>query len=249
MLQTLFHKYNLGWDPMGRSSLMCLWLCSKALRTERKTQEKVRKEKERIWKEKRRDEGAAYWGDGVHCEWLMRQGFWVHLLSNKNGLIHPFLSRRTAEPRSSDRSGFWKFLFNGRFSQTQKQLLNTCQTGIFPSAALFWSLLSYLCLVPVSLMLGLFTYLQMHTLYCVISHGDHPLSQCHFPCRLFLIHAASWLPFSSPFLHSAVFCLFFLYLNTEWPLLVVNVLAGCNFTYFSWLGDIRREISLALARL
>lgn len=40
---------------------MYLWLSSKALRTDnKKTAEKVRKEKERIWKEKRRDEGAAY---------------------------------------------------------------------------------------------------------------------------------------------------------------------------------------------
>lgn len=32
------------------------------------TEEELWKENERIWKEKRRDEGAAYWGEGVHCE-------------------------------------------------------------------------------------------------------------------------------------------------------------------------------------
>lgn len=32
------------------------------------TEGKVGKDNKRIWKEKRRDEGAAYWGERVHCE-------------------------------------------------------------------------------------------------------------------------------------------------------------------------------------
>lgn len=47
MLQTLFHKYNLGWDPIGRSFLMYLQLCSKALSTDNEKQKRKSGERER----------------------------------------------------------------------------------------------------------------------------------------------------------------------------------------------------------
>lgn len=246
-------QFRLG----SNGKIIFKFICSCAPRlwalTMKNRRESREREKGRIWKEKRRDEGAAYRGEGVRCEWLMRQGFWVHLPSNKNGLIHPFLSRRPAEPHSSVRAGFWNFLFNGRFWRRKSSYGISAKLASFHLqplwCRLFWSLLSYLCRVPVSLMLGLFTYLQMHTLYCVISPGDHPLSPVSFSLQTLPHSCRILITLFSPFLHSAVFCLFFLYLNTEWPLLVVNVLTGCNFTSFSWLGDIRREISLALARL
>lgn len=172
-----------------------------------KAGEKVGNEKERICRKKRRDEGAASWGEGVHCEWLMRQGFWVHLPSKKNGLIHPFLSLRLTEPHSSDRAGFWKFLFNGRFWRRSDGI----SAKLAPShlqplwCCLFGSLLLYLCLVPVPL----FTYLQTHTLYCVISPGDHPLSPVSFSLQTFPHSCCIPIILFSPFPHSSAFCLFF----------------------------------------
>lgn len=55
----------------AHSSLMYLNLCSKALRNdngEQTERQKNGKRKERVWKEREEDEGAAYWGIGVHCE-------------------------------------------------------------------------------------------------------------------------------------------------------------------------------------
>lgn len=89
---------------------MYLNSCSKARRTnnEKQPEEKNGKGKERIWKEKREDKRAAYWGMGVHCEWLMRrQDCWVPLPSNKNGLIHPSLSQWITAPQPS--LSWWGF--------------------------------------------------------------------------------------------------------------------------------------------
>ncbi len=91
---------------------------------------------------------------------------------------------------------------------------------------------------------------KMSTLIsCVISPLTTHSHQCNFPSKLTFIHAASWLPFSpSCYYFSHQQPVFFL-LNTEWPLLVEKILAGSNGTSFSSLGDINREISLALATL
>lgn len=59
-------------DPVGRvvpAHLSCISSCAPRLRgLTMKNREKNRKGKDRIWKEKREDEGAAYWGEGLHCE-------------------------------------------------------------------------------------------------------------------------------------------------------------------------------------
>lgn len=65
---------------------------------------------------------------------------------------------------------------------------------------------------------------------------------------LFKLHPDyPFLPLVTLFPISCRFMCFFL--NTEWPLLVEDILAGSNGTSFSSLGDIKREISLALATL
>lgn len=135
--------------------------------------------------------------------------------------------------------------------KTQKQLPNLCQTGIFPSAAFMMLLILVPVVLPLSrtcLFEAGFIHLSSnaHSLLCHFPWWPPTLTSVIFPA-VFLIHAASWLPFFPLFSTQLSSVLFFLYLNTEWPLLVVNVLTGCNFTSFSWLGDIRREISLALA--
>lgn len=140
----------------------------------------------------------------------MRQGFWVHLPGNKNGLTHPFVSQRPTEPHSSGRAGFSNFLFNGRFLRSKKQPRNFHHAGISPSPAfLILVPIVYLCLIPVSLMLSLYIYLQIHTLYGIISPVDQPLSPVSFPpadSPSFMEHPD--YPFL-PFPHPAISSLFF----------------------------------------
>lgn len=189
---------------MGRWSLMYLQLCSEA------TAENNRggKDNERIWKEKRRDEGAAYWGEGVHCEWLMRWGFGVNLPSNKNGLIHPFFS--PGHKSHAHRAEWLSGTFSSMRSKTQSR--NFCHAGITPSPAFIVLVIFvpvvYLCLIPVPLMMGLFIYLQIHTLHGAISPVDHPLLPVSSPLQTLPHSRCILITLFSPLPHPAVSCLF-----------------------------------------
>lgn len=99
-----------------------------------------------------------------------------------------------------------------------------------------------ICLDQSGLPSNVHTHLLCHFPLTTHSH------QCNFPSTFTFIHAASWLPFSPSCYYFPISCRPFL-LNTEWPLLVENMLTGSNGTSFSSLGDLDREIRLALATL
>lgn len=138
----------------------------------------------------------------------------MNLPSNKNGLIHPFLS-----PGPQSRVAFWNFLFNGRFLRSKKQSRNFCHAGITPSPASIILVISvpivYLCLIPVPLMMGLFIYLQIHTLYGAISPVDHPLSPVSSPLQTLPHPRCILITHFSPLPHPAVSCLFSSFNQTQ----------------------------------
>lgn len=181
---------------MGRSSLM--YLQSPQRKTQRRNSGK-----RRIWKEERRDEGAAYWGEGVHSEWLMRLGFWVNLPSNKNGLIHPFLSpgpQSHAHPAER---------LSGTFSSMAafKEAKSSHGISALLASLRLQPLYFLLFLSPLSTFVSylslwwwVYSLIFKDTRYTVpfpqLTTHSH---QRPLPCRLSLIHGASWLPFSPPF--------------------------------------------------